>query len=98
MVRNTVMSTVKDDMVVITVSHVGCSRENQMDREQVDMPTHSVYKYLCTHLAFIHPSITGYGSMSAHCYLDHPSDPAAVSASFVISRELAIVAVYFVVR
>ena len=94
------MSTVKEDMVVITVNHIGCSQENHMDREQVDMPTHSVYKYLCTHLAFIHPSITGYdyGSMSAHCYLDHPSDPAAVSASFVISRELAIVAVYFVVR
>ena len=90
------MSTVKEDMVVITVSHIGCSRENQMDREQVDMPTHS--KYLCTHLAFIHPSITGYGSMSAHCYFDHPSDQAAVSASFVISREFTIAAVYFVVR
>ena len=91
------MSTVKEDMVVITVSHVGWSGDNQMDREQVDMPIHSVYKYLCTHLAFIHPSITGSRSMSAHCYLDHHSDQAAVSASFVISRELAIATVYFVV-
>ena len=44
------MNTVKG-MLTITVSHVGCSRENQTDRKQKN------YQYLCTNPSLIHTSI-----------------------------------------
>ena len=106
------MSTVKG-MVIITVSHFGCSHESQMDTEQENKLicplTASTSIYTHTHQALINPSITALCGRTpstllqrqlvpVRCYLG-PSDldQAVESASFFISRELAIVALYLVV-
>ena len=96
MVRNAVMSTFKG-MVTIKVSYVGCSRENQMDREQdyeyfytpgIDSSANHTTTWLY---------VVDVGSMSVR-YRSLFRPGGSEHLIFFISRELALAAVYLVVR